>query len=476
MANFLEGKIPKIEKKSSYAGELELDENIARAKGLRYKSWATIISHWYGDPGVSRPHIEFIREPKKTYQELVRLIANPTTENIEKINTLYREKIAECTNSIRKIFQEPDAQIIFETNGTNALSFIRALAGAEGETVLKTNDMGKLTGDALSGEDTSLMKGDFKQPLGLFSPSEKLEKLTTSDRFETNLYEGNRQKSIDEIYSEMCEAIKKYQPKLVVVPQVSRTGMELPVEKIGKYIKDLNSQMSSGIFFAVDGAQSVGRSGEGKLKKPLDYCDAYFFVGQKALGAMTSAVIIAKPELVEKNASKIVDSSVASRLCHYKFSDTPPEIKKFLQSKEEQFAMSLPEIESLGIALDALYLRGKGETFAERREGQIWETKEKRAFIVDELSKLKGIKFIGEENESTSSPHIVTFMLTDEAAIDSENLRLKLLRLNPPITLAPMYQEPFLRIGLSELRKQDLSYLTNSIKKILGEAEENSKG
>ncbi|MFA7191698.1 MAG: aminotransferase class V-fold PLP-dependent enzyme [Candidatus Paceibacterota bacterium] len=467
LLSYFNSKFSPNTKKSYFLGELELDKKIAMAKGTRYRSWATIAPNWYANTAISRPHMEFVNKPKKTYQKLVKLISATTQKNLREIDKIYREKITSCVEIIRDIFNEPDANVIFESNGTMALAFIRALSGAEGQKVISTSDMGRIAGLALQGQDTSIAKEDFKQQIGLFSPSGKLDKIIHSQYFEVDLYNEDRPKTIDQICIELFETVKQEKPKLVIVPQVSRTGIKLPVEKIGRFIKQINRQQGLSIFFAVDGAQAIGRSNSEDLKKPLKYCDAYFFVGQKALGSMTLAAIMVKSDFVKNNAKSLINSSITPRLCCYKFFELPTEIKSFMQKRGGNFAISLPEIESLDLSLRAFYQRGEGGTFKERRKYQISRTIKINSFIVSELSKIRGIKVFTTTEDTPLSPSIIIFTVIEGNGVGAETLRQKLQELHSPITFAPIYQRPILRIGLSELREQDINYLITSIKKIV---------
>ncbi len=460
-------KFNKTQKIPHFLGRLELDEKKAKNEGFRYKSWATIASHWYANTAVARPHIEFVNKPKETYEELVKLVSDPTQANLEKIHSIYKERISNCVEKIQKIFDEKDAEVIFESNGTTALAFIKALAGAEGENIVSTTDMGRIAKKSLEGEDTSLLKEDFKQPVGLFAPTGRLDTIKPSSLFQVDIYDKENPKSVDTICEELFEIIKIKKPKLVCVPQVSRTGMQLPVRKIGEWIKEFNQKENTDIVFAVDGAQSIGRVNATELKKPLDYCDAYFFVGQKALGSMTVSAIVTKQEFVKKNVKNLTDSSVSARVCNYQFSAPPKEIQDFLDNKKEHFAVSLPEIESLGLALGSFYERGEGETFEKRREFQVKKIEEIHESISHELKQIKGIEVLESADGVFYTPGMLTFKLNEEAKMPVEVLRQKLQEINPPITLSPIYHLPLLRIGLNELREQDTKYLLDSIKNLL---------
>lgn len=439
----------------SFVGAFELDENLAKSKGLRYKSWGNIAPHWYANTGISRPYLEFIIKPKETYKNLI-------SGNAFERHQIYENKTRNCFQTIRDIFKEPGAQIAFESNGTAMLALIRAIAGAEGLPVLMTTDMGRITTRALRGDDTSLLLENFKQPVSLFAPSGKLNTVISSPIYEVDLYKDLCPKKSDVICQEIFDYIQNIRPKMVVIPQVSRTGIPLPVEKIGIFIKDFNLKNKTNIVYVVDAAQSVGRVGSLDIQNPLRYCDFYFFVGQKALGSMIIATVLFDHKILEKNVAIIINSTIAPRLCHYQFSDPPADLLNFLRNNSSN-AISLPEVESLDLALKSFFRRGDGPDFYTRRNNQKHKMAEINFMLAQRLNTIQGIEIV--ENRT---PGIITFTIdSTKSNIDAFQLRHLLQKLDRPITLAPMYQKPLLRIGLSELQKHNFDYLIHSIKKIV---------
>ncbi|MDO8427711.1 MAG: hypothetical protein Q7S92_00690 [Candidatus Diapherotrites archaeon] len=449
-------------------GELELDKRLAQQKGVRYKSWAKVAKGWYGNTGISRPHIEFVRKPRETYLLLKKLAEHPTPENIRKINRIYQDRIQSCTQTLSRVFGIRNPQVVFESNGTMALAFLRGLTGAEGKTVLHTTDMGRIVERALQGEDTSRTKEDFKQPIGLFSHAGALKEEKISTVHTMDLYtKKDTPKTDTEICRELFSEIQRQRPALVIVPQISRSGRRLPVKRIGKFVKEFNQKTGSKIIFVVDGAQTIGRVSAEEMQNPLEYCDAYMLVGQKALGAMISAAVVLKPGLVEANANNLLQSSIAARLSRYQFAQPVPKLEAFLKKESNHYAVSLPEIESLDLALQALETRGRGTTFSQRRLHQVKRMQALQKTLVSKLNQVRGIKVLQAEPQTPRTHSIVTFTLTKSAGMTAEEFRNRLQELDSPITLAPLYQRPVLRIGLSELREQNLDYLVQSIKKIL---------
>ena len=121
----------------------------------------------------------------------------------------------------------------------------------------------------------------------------------------------------------------------------------------------------------------------------------------------------------------------------------------------------------MDLALRNFYQRGLGRNFQARREFQIRKSEELNKFICDELRKIQGVKVINDTEGVSFDPSMITFTLNEGVKIDVEELRIRLQKFRPPITLGPIYQKPLLRIGLNELRKQDVSHLIDSIKTVL---------
>lgn len=450
-------------------GELELDAELAKKKGLRYSLWPIVAPGWFANPSVTRPHMEFIREPKKTFKTLSRLAKNPTPQNIRRINQIYEKRTRGCVGMLRKVFQSPRAQVIFESSGTAAVSLIRNMVSAEGGKIVGTTDMGRIVRRALQGTDVLQSKANFRQPIGLFSPPEKLGGTGPASEFiRVGLYGADdKPKSNNQLYKDIIATIRNNKPKLVVVPHVSRTGRILPVERIGEFIRRMNKEKGTNIAYVVDGIQAMGRVGAKELNDPLKYCDAYLLTGHKALGSMISSAIVARPEFIRTNAKNLISSPVSTRLCHYQFSNPPREITQFLNQRGNQYAISLPEVHSLELSLRRYYTTGKGKTFSQRREHQLKRIRQLNKSLINGLKRIEGIKVLESSDKAPYIPSIVSFSLTEKAGIRAPELKRRLQSLPEPITLASLYEKPVLRIGLSELREQDIPNLIKSIGDVL---------
>ncbi len=88
-----------------------------------------------------------------------------------------------------------------------------------------------------------------------------------------------------------------------------------------------------------------------------------------------------------------------------------------------------------------------------------------REFVVSELEKIPAIKVLGGKKSKGFNPAIITF-----TAKNASELRKRLQKLSPPITLA-ISGGNLIRIGLSELKEQDLLRLINAIKENISIAE-----
>jgi len=338
-------------------------------------------------------------------------------------------------------------------------ALLRNLVGAQGKTIIATEDMGLITGSALKGLDYSRTSANFKQPAGLFSPPSKVGESEGTKLVTLDVYSNSRSKSDSQILNQLKAAIAEHKPRMVVIPQVSSSGKVLPVEKIGEFIRQFNAENGTNIAFVVDGVQAIGRVGAQSLNNPLRYCDGYFIAGHKALGSMTAAALIARPEFIERNAANLVNSPYAQKISHYQFPVPPREIASFLRSRPEHFAISLPEIQSMQLALEDFYERGKGRTFSQRRRTQMGQIRRMREFVVGELEKIPSIKVLGGQKSKGFNPAIITFKVKN-----ARKLKEKLQKLSPPITLAISHGADLLRIGLSELKEQDLPRLLNAIR------------
>ncbi len=179
------------------------------------------------------------------------------------------------------------------------------------------------------------------------------------------------------------------------------------------------------------------------------------------------AVILTKKR-VTKHAKKLAESGFSPRLRFGQFHPEPPSITSHLNSRNRHYLVSLPEIQSLTLALkDYLRRRGNG--------GEIDVFTQTGAERNRLLQLLKGTKLT--VFQPTSDAPTVRSIITFKPASfhpSSPDVKSRLQNATPPITLpsiiADDQRNPFLRVTLSEIKPRnpnELRHLAYAIRQAL---------
>lgn len=443
-------------------------ERIPALVGQRSKPWSRLAPRWFANATISHPHAPFIRGPFITARAVERIMRqsrdNPDEANRE-LDNLYRDRITECVGLIRRTFDEPRANVVFAENGTDALALLRHMVAGKEDEVVTTSDEGRLVMRALKGEEFIRRQENFRQPLGFFKPPEELEKINGTVT-QVDLFDGTTPKTNTQVRNEIMAAVKEREPPVVIVPHVSRTGRILPVEEIGKAIKDHNKTASRRTVFVVDGIQALGRLPHAEIQKPLDYADAYVFTSAKALGASMQGAILARKDLIGTHVNRLVNSAYASRITFDQFHEEPDAVQRYLEQSNTHYRVSLPEIHAMSEALRHYLERRKNEDGVFRQLNR-----ERRQF----LNGFRGnpyIKVLKPDKSRPLVPSIIAFQLK-HPEITTADLKTALQNREDPITLPALIAETdFMRLGLSEVTPRtpdEIEHVLNEINGLVSE-------
>jgi hypothetical protein len=434
---------------------------LALQKGERYKSWAEISKWHFANATIARPHMDFIREPMETLKKIREIMSfakeNPKEAN-DQLDSLYRPRVDRTVGLLRKIFGHKNAAIIFEENGTNALALLRNMLASKEDVVLAATHEGRLVIDALKGINTVNRPENFRQPVGVFTPPKTAESFE-GKVIQYDLIDGEGFKTNSQIFNEVMHQIRLAHPRLVVLPHVSRTGRILPVREIGRAIQKLNRGLRRKTYFIVDGIQAIGRLPQSEMRQPLRYVDAYVITSAKALGGPMQGAILLRKELLERHAKDLISSAYSPRLRFDQFHHEPKEITNFLNFGKKHYRVSLPEVESMGLSLEAYLSRRKNEAPLFRQLEA-----ERKAFLSG-ISDLPGVETYESTQDMPMVPSIIPFKITTPT-LAAADLKSYLQGLPEPITIPSLINGRIPRISLSELRHrtpQQIERVTRAI-------------
>lgn len=236
---------------------------------------------------------------------------------------------------------------------------------------------------------------------------------------------------------------------VIHLPTVSESGRLMPVKEVAELVKELRAA-NHNIFFIVDDIQGMGRRDANSLVNPLAYCDAYLLSASKALGGLlTASACVMSEELaqifIEKvQRGRVVNPSVA----HFQFEPRlEAELPDWILKRG---AVSIPEIVAMNAAFMYFNVRGKGETFQEKRLNQLALVEAERAKVVAAISSIRGVKVVAPTSARPAVPSIVSFEI-DRGAATAYAVR-KALQQGAPIVTPAACVGPLMRLDIPEYR------------------------
>ncbi len=431
------------------------------------KEWEQKKKFWFAGSTIGYP--TYTRWARRTFTQILklsdRIINENNTRALTELNEFYLKVANNCKVIIRTILQEGNAEIIFEESGTAAMSLVYFLAGLKkDEKTVVISEIGRLGHIALQGMNPHSSKDMFKPNVGIYGLPTEIETIKFSNQPTElhqipEIYSNRQQRPLSEILRDLRHIIENDETvRLVVVPQVTRTGRVLPVKEIGKFIQEINLRRKRRILFVIDAIQAIGREDAEAIRKPLACCDFYVFTGAKALGAiLTASAIVAKQETIKELVPNLLNSSFAPYIKFFQFEPVPSEIEKHLERAETHIAIPLPEIASLSEALYKFYKRGWAREFQKRREAQLRKVRAYREKLIVALETMPGLKIVEEDKEIPIVPSIITLTL-DRAVfpkLDEPKLKQKLQSGELGVILTPgaMTKQNFFRLEIPEHKK-----------------------
>lgn len=408
-------------------------------------SWRDVYPQWWAGATIASPHIPAALEAHKTLRKLrslVERLRNGNDEAAYELNEEYLHQTDACRLALLRVLQIEKADVILEANGTAAIALARNMIDvSDGEEIITTDGGGNVVLPVLMGRDPWNYPSMFKENVGLFT--EHKANLVDNDTPKVRtrqikmLREDGDRKTNTQIISELKRALLDRPIRIVMIPQVTKTGRFLPVREIGEIIKSFNKSSGRQITYIVDAVQALGRTDASSTYQPLEYADFYVVNSSKALGGILAASgIVVRQETVERCLPNLLASTYSRHLRFFQFSEDYREIKDLLEQRNDHQAISLPEVTSFRHVLEDFYQRGEGKTFMDRRIFQLKRVQEIREKIIDNLRSIEGIRVYDEEDDIPVVPSIVTFTFNNGVRAREVKKALQDPRLGPIVTLS----------------------------------------
>ena len=384
--------------------------------------WVDVWKNWWGGATIGRPHLGAALEAKKTLNR-ARYLSKKCKEHdsLIELNNLYHGETENCRQAVHQVLQtDPtNVDIVFETSGTSAISLVRhSIDFNEDENIITSDENGNLIFPTLMGGDPySSSASAFTENTRLFSRHKQhIHKNHQSIGLKKirQMSDNEEWKSNEQIINELLSSIDN-KTRMIVLPQVTKTGRLLPVKKMGDLIKEINMARDRKIIYVIDAIQALGRTDAESIFDPMNYCDFFICSSSKALGGiLIASAIVAKKLSWETSILTLLNSPYEGHLRYYQFDqDRFPLVYEKLSKKEGQEAISLPEITSFRICLESMFERGGGKNYSERRKNIVEKTKQQRDIIINELQQVNGLTIIEGNDSSPVVPSIISFIINN---------------------------------------------------------------
>ena len=160
-------------------------------------------------------------------------------DSLIELNNLYHGETENCRQAVHQVLQtDPtNVDIVFETSGTSAISLVRhSIDFNEDENIITSDENGNLIFPTLMGGDPySSSASAFTENTRLFSRHKQhIHKNHQSIGIKKirQMSDNEEWKSNEQIINELLSSIDN-KTRMIVLPQVTKTGRLLPVKKWG---------------------------------------------------------------------------------------------------------------------------------------------------------------------------------------------------------------------------------------------------
>lgn len=375
------------------------------------ESWARKWANWWGGATIASPTLSMTQPAAQALRTVRKLVDDP-----DALTDYYIQETEYTREWVRQVAQAPDdTPVILDASGTAAiltatrmLSYV-AVDDSNEFWLLTTNEGGSLVPATLRGKNPNAIDKVMFQPVtSLFYQPEPT--LSYPDGVNVSAQIVNiATKSNAELIDEIAAAVEsKTTPGLIMLPHVTKTGRILPIREVAQLV-DRWRRQGRKVFLVVDDIQGMGRLQAEAVANPMSFCDAYLFSSAKALGGiLVASGVVMKQELLEAFVERF-NSCRSKNPCLARFQLSPAFEERLDERVFKCGAVSLPEVVSMRAALYNLYIRGKGETFGERRQSQMYYMEARRKEVVGALSCIPGLSVLASSPGRPLVPSIVCF-------------------------------------------------------------------
>jgi len=449
-------------------GPIPDDLSVVPTKG---ESWSKKWANWWGGATIASPTLPMTATARFALNTVRRLLA----EDPDSLGQYMAQEMDYTRSWVRDVLCEnADTPVILDASGTAAIltatRILSHLADQPGEFwSVTTDEGGSLVPATLKGRNPNELENVMFQPTSaLFydadSPVlEYPQGMTVTPPKMVRIAGKTNAQILDEIKAAVAATSG---PGCIMLPHVTKTGRVLPIREVGAFVAELR-EAGRQVFYIVDDIQGMGRLPIEAVSQPTSYCDAYLFGSSKALGGMLIASgIVVRKQVLESFAEKIRAGNQAPCFPHFQFSNEWQE--RIGEGLLKPSAVSLPEIVSMREGLRQLWIRGEGETFADRRRFQLAHVRALRKQVVDALTAVPGVSVLEATDDQPLVPSIVCFRC-DKPGWTPGSMKKALQEGNPIVTpSAPIGR--YVRLDIPEYRQMpSVEVLAAKVRKLLSE-------
>lgn len=458
-----QGDLGRFSWRGGVLGELILDKQAAVAKGVRYRPFKDVASHWFASATIGIPDPEAALSGYILAEQMQHLVDQGSLVELEQlISGVSHKTLMNLCGHYR--LHVDNTELLLDDNATMVLyQFLGLISDGSPFKAVTFFDTGRVMPEALLGKNPENMPFNFKPNIDIWRNREfqgSVPDLPQNELFLVEHYVNDHYRDDDDILAELLELVRTHKPKLFVIPTVTRLGRRLPFLRYLEGIRSCATQSGYDPVILLDDAQGLGRLAPSHYSKSgtdlWQYADGVLGTGAKAPGAlMGSGFLLLNGDRFKAIASNDPkDSPLLNRARRYSFISTDSSrVARYNASAPG--LVHTPELGSFSLALEKL----RTDTHA------FHILRELRVRLIALLKAMPEITVLDRSRGKTSFvDSLVAFYLSPIHLRESGGaLKQRLAEHVPPVTLPALVtadERHYLRIALDPHSLEDENYPT----------------
>ncbi|MEZ4753373.1 MAG: hypothetical protein R3A13_03570 [Bdellovibrionota bacterium] len=400
-------------------GEFDSNKTQAVIKGVRHLEYLQMDYLAFNSATLTAPLTDAARAAYVVIGKILKDFLNDDLDTLESTIAAVSRKTFE---SLCEHYQLPvgHTEALYDDNATMALYQLMGLLDIQpGQWVTTFYDTGRVIPEALSGENPEFLPFNFKPAIDLWNNRRKVEGYTSDiGRFNVDLLEHytDRYLTDKEILKNLVRSVRQNQPRLLLIPTVTRVGRRLPFIRMCRAVKQEASRLGIDPLVLLDDAQGLGRldvssryllkGTQAECGSIWDYCDGIVITGAKVTGAlMGTGAVMLSADAIQRRQIPFADSKLAYRARQYGYmSPEVTRVREYNLSAKLGCIAHTPELASLTVALEHI-----------PKPADVYETMSQvRHLVTRTLKNIPGLTVLepDKELEGQFEDSIVSFYLT----------------------------------------------------------------